>query len=64
MFSSFLTNAAGQGDGSLMGDNSSDSDSDKRDDQRRITLRIDDWLNFKVDTEVSDNSELSHSVIK
>lgn len=43
---------AGQGDNTFSANNSSDSDADDKDDGRRVTFKLDDWLVFKVDTEV------------
>ncbi len=42
----------------MMADDSSDSDSEDKDENRRVPLRLDDWLSFKVDSEVRITSFL------
>ncbi len=46
--------AGGQGDFGLTAaeNTSSDSESEDKDDTKRVTFKLDDWLNFKVDSEV------------
>ena len=36
----------------MVTENSSDSEAEEKDDSRRVPVRIDDWLVFRVDTEV------------
>ena len=45
----------GQGDfGLTPADNtSSDSESEDKDETRRVTFKLDDWLSYKVDSEVN-----------